>query len=573
MDDLLNLKRGVGRGQENGEDDVLATDNALREIGAYTPPPEYADEPQSYTTGPMVEALEKYQEQNRLKIDGYAKPGGPTERAINNSLLGKPRGAGLLHDFEMSVGDTVGNGFENEPRDVRTVKRALGGLGYLPEDPFDRPSGFIEESTTKAIKRFQDNNRLAVDGWIGPGGETEAALQQAVDRLARVKRSDWLAYQRRAPSAEVLKSIGILDVPAEAARLAAELFKNVPATRRGSQIEIGESGSRFASTRPERRTAPATPSKQSGEPANEGIEANFGSWAIKRTDVLPQAVEPPADPLEPDPLPRDMSNEMPHYDADGRMASVDVGVNRKREVRWLISRLYRVAAQGDDGRYKLSDKSFDAYLAAGKQHIKPEHYAVFELTARAVRGGALDGHMAATRLAAYYAPETTGEAVVDFLLDLAPIVGQVKAAKELHGALDDAVDAASYGDARAHDEALTNAAVAIAALIMPGAGSGALKAAAKLFKKELHHLVPIYLGGLRNGPLLPLPAADHRLGASSLHGAMREFFRQYDRGLISSWANPGLLIVARRRLNTRIARSTRSIGPWKSPRSPTTRRH
>jgi hypothetical protein len=30
----------------------------LREIGAYTPPPEYANEPQRYTTEPMVDALE-----------------------------------------------------------------------------------------------------------------------------------------------------------------------------------------------------------------------------------------------------------------------------------------------------------------------------------------------------------------------------------------------------------------------------------------------------------------------------------------------------------------------------------
>jgi hypothetical protein len=131
MDNVLNLTGGVGRGQENSGDDVFATDNALREIGAYTPPPEYANEPQRYTIEPMVEALEKFQEQNGLKLDGYAKPSRPTERAINNRLLGKPRGAGLLHDFTMSVGDTVGNGFENEPRDVVTLIRELGGLVFL----------------------------------------------------------------------------------------------------------------------------------------------------------------------------------------------------------------------------------------------------------------------------------------------------------------------------------------------------------------------------------------------------------------------------------------------------------
>ena len=57
MDDLLNLNGGVGRGQENNENDVFATDKALREIGAYTPPPEFAREPQRYTTEPMVDAL------------------------------------------------------------------------------------------------------------------------------------------------------------------------------------------------------------------------------------------------------------------------------------------------------------------------------------------------------------------------------------------------------------------------------------------------------------------------------------------------------------------------------------
>ena len=119
------------------------------------------------------------QERNGLKIDGYALPGGPTEQAINNNLVGKPRGAGLAQGFEIALGDSVGNGFANQPRDVQTVKRALGGLGYLPEDPFDRPSGFVDEATTNAVRGFQNDNRLKTDGWLGPGGETEAALRSA----------------------------------------------------------------------------------------------------------------------------------------------------------------------------------------------------------------------------------------------------------------------------------------------------------------------------------------------------------------------------------------------------------
>jgi hypothetical protein len=312
-----------------------------------------------------------------------------------------------------------------------------------------------------------------------------------------------------------------------------------------------------AETRPAPYKAP--PINHRPEQSQTGIgdvssdpEANFGSWAIKRSDVLPEGVVPPDDPLKPNTLPRDISGEVPQYDAEGRAAPIDVGIDRKREVRWLISRLYRVGAEDREGRPRLTDEEFDTYLAVAKDHIKPEHYPVFELTARAVRARALDWHTAATRLTAYFVPETSGEAFVDFFLDLIPIVGRAKAAKELHGHLEAAADAAAYGDARAHDEALTKAEVAMVAVIMPGAGSGAVKAAAKLLKKELHHLVPIYLGGMRNGPLLPISASEHRLAADSLHGAMRDFFRKFDRGLISSWINPGVLIIARRSLDKRV---------------------
>jgi hypothetical protein len=536
MYDLLNLKGAVGRGQENSEDDVFATDNALREIGAYAPQPEYAGEPQRYITEPVVNAIESVQEQNRIKIDGYAEPDGPTERAINNTLLRKPRGAGLLHDFDMSIGDTVGNGFKNAPRDVGTVKRALGGLGYLPEDPFDRPSGFIEESTTAAIKRFQGDNDLTIDGWLQPGGETEAALNSATNRLAQANRTQWAEYFRRAPEAFGGANRG------EVASAVAGWLEPLTNGGRGAE-SAPDTRPRSSKTLPDNRL-PQQSQAEIGDVSSDP-EANFGSWAIKRSDVLPEGVVPPDDPLKPNTLPRDMSGEMPRYDVEGRAAPIDVGIDRKREVRWLISRLYRVGAEDSKGQPRLTDEEFDSYLAVAKEHIKPEHYPVFELTARSVRAGALDWHTAATRLAAYFAPETSGEAFVDFVLDLVPIVGQAKAAKELHGHLEDAADAANFGDARAHDEALTKAALAMVALILPGAGAGAAKVAARLLKKELHHLIPYYLGGLKDGPLLPLARSEHRGAAISLHSKMQQFFKSYDPGLVHSWKNPGWLITRR----------------------------
>lgn len=204
IDDLdwLYLQGPVGKGQENNPKDVEALDDRLRKVNAYVPPAEYAESAQHYATEPMIGALERYQERRGLKIDGVAKPGGPTERAINNDLLQKPRGAGLLYDPPSALTDTVGNGFENRREDVATVKRGLGALGLLPEDPFDKPHGFIDEATTNGIKAFQRAKGLTDDGWLAPNGETERALQEAVADLTRVRGGEWLRFADRAASLE-----------------------------------------------------------------------------------------------------------------------------------------------------------------------------------------------------------------------------------------------------------------------------------------------------------------------------------------------------------------------------------
>lgn len=200
--DLLTLHAPAGNGQVNEPADIAALDASLRRIEAYTPPPEYAAEPQRYPTAPLIRALEGFREQNGLKIDGYANPGGPTERAINNRLLAKPRGAGLLFDPPAPLAGTVGNGFDNRPADVAAVQRLLGAAGDLPEDPFDRPRGYIDESTTRAIQSYQRKAGLADDGWLAPNGEIERALRAAAADLARAKAGDWLEFADRAGRAQ-----------------------------------------------------------------------------------------------------------------------------------------------------------------------------------------------------------------------------------------------------------------------------------------------------------------------------------------------------------------------------------
>lgn len=101
---LLALSAPVEIGQENRPDDVAALDDKLRITGEYVPPPEYADGPQRYATEPMINVVGQFQAKNGLKVDGIVNPGGPTERAINNCLQGKPRGVGLMLDPPTALG-------------------------------------------------------------------------------------------------------------------------------------------------------------------------------------------------------------------------------------------------------------------------------------------------------------------------------------------------------------------------------------------------------------------------------------------------------------------------------------
>ncbi|HEY7610279.1 MAG TPA: peptidoglycan-binding domain-containing protein [Alphaproteobacteria bacterium] len=287
--DLLSLQGPVGKGQENNPDDIEALDGALRIIRAYEPPPEYADYPQRYATEPMIGALERLQEQNRLKVDGVANPGGPTERAINNRLLRKPSGAGLLYDPPALINGTVGNGFENRPADVASVKRRLAALDYLPEDPFDRPSGFIDEGSTNGIKEFQRAKGLADDGWLAPRGETERALVDAVADLARVKGREWFAFIERAGRAQ---------------RSPESKFSKSP--DRVSSPDSGEDEEGIVPARVASsiipRPAPTIPGRP-GQPLQPPIPLDRPGLV----GVDPRHLPPPRPPLRwSDPLPRDL---------------------------------------------------------------------------------------------------------------------------------------------------------------------------------------------------------------------------------------------------------------------------
>jgi len=73
----------------------------------------------------------------------------------------------------------VGPGRGNAGRNVLAARRALAWAGLMPRRE-DHDRNDAAEDLFAAIRGFQKHRGLAMDGWMRPGGPTEAALEKAV---------------------------------------------------------------------------------------------------------------------------------------------------------------------------------------------------------------------------------------------------------------------------------------------------------------------------------------------------------------------------------------------------------
>lgn len=76
----IKLKRPLSRSSNTNPDDVLAAKTALQSFGHYETP-SYGMTP--YPDEPLFDAIEGFQRQRGLRVDGVMKPGGETEGAFN----------------------------------------------------------------------------------------------------------------------------------------------------------------------------------------------------------------------------------------------------------------------------------------------------------------------------------------------------------------------------------------------------------------------------------------------------------------------------------------------------------
>jgi hypothetical protein len=82
----FNLKQPMGTNYTVDPGDIINTKKALNQIGYYDVPPHRGID--DWTDDAMFNGIRAFQKDNNLKVDGFMRPGGPTEGAINGNLAG-----------------------------------------------------------------------------------------------------------------------------------------------------------------------------------------------------------------------------------------------------------------------------------------------------------------------------------------------------------------------------------------------------------------------------------------------------------------------------------------------------
>lgn len=174
---------GVGNDEDNNEQDVKTARDNLNKAGY-----ESGDKSSGILDRDLDTATKSFQRDNGLKIDGIIRPNGETEKALNTIVKRKTGQSkevkGKDNNFfpempqPLKLQSSIGDGRENKSEDINSVENALAGLGHLKIGEFNKDKGTIRPSLVKAIKAFQKDNGLFVDGVMKPDGETQEALSK-----------------------------------------------------------------------------------------------------------------------------------------------------------------------------------------------------------------------------------------------------------------------------------------------------------------------------------------------------------------------------------------------------------
>lgn len=84
----------------------------------------------------------------------------------------------MIFDQFRNLTGSIGRTGRNDAAEVAGIEAALGSQGYLDLGKTDGATGYFGTRMEDAIKGFQKDNGLKVDGVISPGGETFAQLSK-----------------------------------------------------------------------------------------------------------------------------------------------------------------------------------------------------------------------------------------------------------------------------------------------------------------------------------------------------------------------------------------------------------
>lgn len=204
LNELLSsvLNGAVGNNLNNDPSDVLSVKNGLRDAGFIDL--DTTPEPHGYYTRDLDNGIKAFQRDNDLRIDGRLFPNGETEREL---FLPSRDMQTLERDYDVkylaprfyepdkrpnpdpgfsipnpslppfSLHGEIRDFYDNDPRDIRNLRDHLERYGYLnePRNMYQH-TGIYDGETRDALKKFQQDLGIRIDGKMQPGKTTEAGL-------------------------------------------------------------------------------------------------------------------------------------------------------------------------------------------------------------------------------------------------------------------------------------------------------------------------------------------------------------------------------------------------------------
>ncbi len=79
----------------------------------------------------------------------------------------------------LTINNTIGRTDANDSNDIRDLETLLSRTGHLNLNKTDGPTGYFGTRLEQAIKSYQKDNDLKVDGRLNPGGETVVQLAKS----------------------------------------------------------------------------------------------------------------------------------------------------------------------------------------------------------------------------------------------------------------------------------------------------------------------------------------------------------------------------------------------------------